>query len=65
MSGGGRSRVAALGEGESPVPKELSAWKGQVRAIRSTPSTSPKRGLVKFILGRLPGASPPALAAKS
>jgi len=57
--------VAAPGEGESPVPKELSAWKGQVRAIEPTPPASPGQGLVKFILGRLPGASPPALAARS
>lgn len=56
--------LAAPGEGESPVSKELSAWKGQVRAIRPMPPNSPRRRLVKFILGRLPGASPPALAAK-
>lgn len=55
-----QGRAGAL----SPTPQELSARKGHVRVVaRRVPPASPSQGLVKFSLGQLPGAAPPALAA--
>lgn len=49
----------------SPTPQEPLVRKGHVRVIaRRVPPASPSQGLVKFSLGWLPGAAPPASAAK-
>lgn len=49
----------------SPSPQELLVRKGYFRVmVRCVPHISPSHGLVKFSLGWLPGAAPPASAAK-
>lgn len=56
-----QGRAGAL----SPTPQEPLVRKGHVRVVaRHVPPASPSQGLVKFSLGRLPGAAPPASAAK-
>lgn len=56
-----QGRVGAL----SPISQELLVRKGHVRVVvRCIPPVSPSQGLVKFSLGQLPGAAPPASAAK-
>lgn len=48
----------------SPRPAGAVGEEGACQGRQTHTSWLPRQGLVKFILGRLPGASPPALAAK-